>query len=287
VIRPRCSYYGPVTGTWITDKVYDVLGTAFRIRADDPAIGRRLEQLFTPFRAEDLPVPPENNFSLVAHATHHRLVHGETTLLSTEAWPWILERLMTEINQTALEGFDGLACHASVVALGDRAIAFPASSGGGKSTLAAACLLGGFEYVSDEALCLELASGRVIPYPKPCGLSATSRTLLGLGSGDPAFIADGHEALVTAEDLGGRVASGHRLELREVVLAERADSPSVLKPLSGADVVTAVLRYSFNHYKRPEASFRLMVEVAKRCRGWRLAYRDPRQAADLLREALT
>jgi hypothetical protein len=277
---------------WVGDRVYDVLGTPFRIRSDEQAIAERVAELLAPFRTpEEVGVPPENVYNLLARVedgstTARGLRRGAEMVFSTPGWPRLLDRMMSEINQTALEGFDDLASHAGVVALGERAIAFPASSGGGKSTLAAACVQAGFQYVSDEALCLDLATRRVVPYPKPCALSPKSRDLLGIERGDPTFVSEDREALFTAEDLGGRTASGD-LVLHNVVLAERGDGRVGLDPLTSAEVVAGVLKYSFNHYKHPEESFRVMVDIARHCRGWRLTYREPLQAVSLLREALS
>jgi hypothetical protein len=277
---------------WVGDQVYDLLGTAFRIRSDDAAAAERVAELFAPFRTpEDVGVPPENVYHLLAQVedgatTARGLRRGAEMLFSTPGWPRLLDRLMSELNRTALEGFDGLASHAGVVALGERAIAFPAPSGGGKSTLAAACVRAGFQYVSDEALCFDLGTRKVIPYPKPCGLKAESRETLDIGGSDPTFVSEGHEALLTAEDLGGRAVS-RELQLHDVVLAHRGDGRARLDSVSSAEAVAGVLKYSFNHYKHPEESFRVMVDIAGRCRGWRLAYRESTQAASMLLEALS
>jgi hypothetical protein len=90
------------------------------------------------------------------------------------AWASLTDELLAGLNLHAIDGFGELAMHAGVVAAGDRVIAFPAESGQGKSTITAACLAAGFDYVSDEALCIEFASGRVIPYLKQVTLSDQS-----------------------------------------------------------------------------------------------------------------
>lgn len=276
--------------TWVVDEVYVLLGAPVRIRTDESAVGARIEKLFAPFApgGPDAPVPEENVFALLdgVDGSQRQLLRGSSTILRTPDWPRILERLVSELNDTALRAFAGLAAHAGVVALETGAVAFPAPSGGGKSTLSAACVQAGFVYVSDEALCLDLGTGRVVPYPKPCGLTSASRDLLGIPLPQPASLAGGQEAMLTAEELGGRAASGE-VELREVVLAERGDAQTLLEPLAAAEVVTSVLRHSFNHYKRPEQSFRLMVELAQRCRAWRMVYRQPSEVPALLREALS
>lgn len=108
--------------------------------------------------------------------------------------------LATHLNAAAVRQCAGLAVHAGGIASGGAVVALAADSGVGKSTLTAACLARGWEYVTDEALHLT-RDGCVVPYPKPLTLSASSRALLDVPSSGV-----GDERLVAVEDLGGRVA---------------------------------------------------------------------------------
>ena len=60
---------------------------------------------------------------------------------------------------------DLLPLHASCVANGDRAVAFTADSGGGKSTLAAALAGMGYQHVCDDTLVLEPGENRIVGHP--------------------------------------------------------------------------------------------------------------------------
>src|SRR5690606_33386624 len=60
---------------------------------------------------------------------------------------------------------DLLFLHAGVVWSGTSALAFPAVSGTGKSTLTMALLAQGFEYMSDELAPVHLEEPTVEPYP--------------------------------------------------------------------------------------------------------------------------
>ena len=62
--------------------------------------------------------------------------------------------LLALLNRTALAQCRSYAVHAGAVARSGAVTAFPAVSGAGKTTLTAACLRSGFDYVSDEALVL-------------------------------------------------------------------------------------------------------------------------------------
>lgn len=188
--------------------------------------------------------------------------------------------VLAAVNAAALARANCLAVHAAVVARQGRAVAFPAASGQGKSTLAAACLLGGWDYVSDEALCLHWATGAVLAYPRPMELSEWSRAATGL----PATTGPA-EAFLTAAQLGARVAVGP-LELEHLVLLERGDGVA-LDPLPRRDGVAALLTRSFNHWRNPGRAFDLAHEVVSRATVWRLRLGDPRTAATLLRRTLS
>jgi hypothetical protein len=61
--------------------------------------------------------------------------------------------------------------HASAVRVGDRAVAFVAPTGGGKTSLALRMVLGGARFVTDDVLALEVARGQVLAHPGAAILS--------------------------------------------------------------------------------------------------------------------
>jgi hypothetical protein len=175
--------------------------------------------------------------------------------------------------------------HAGVVASGTRTIALPGGSGAGKTTLVAACLQAGFQYVSDEALCLDYSTGSVIPYPKPLSLSEWSRTAIQVHPPDFGPGSGGSKTPIHPEAVGGVIALAPP-QLSDLVTFERRPGPARLRELGASQVVSGLLRYSFNHYKRPADAFELTTELARRCHGWALTYDDPTEAARLLRSSM-
>jgi hypothetical protein len=142
-----------------------VLGSRFTVRDAGPAVAAELTRLLTAFADSG----PDDGLSRPV------VVPAGTT--TDEA----LSLVLAEINTTALAEADLYAVHAGAVARGGRVVAMPAVSGTGKSTLTAACLRAGMEYVSDEALCLDWETGHVVPYPRPIALSPWSAAAIGLG----------------------------------------------------------------------------------------------------------
>lgn len=184
-----------------------------------------------------------------------------------------LAALVAGINNAVISTCETFAVHAGAVGWEGGILALPAESGGGKSTLTAALVKTGFDYLSDEALVIE-DSGAVVAYPKPFALSEWSARALGL---EP----EGEETLIVPDQLGGSFFAGEG-RLTELVLAEYGHEETRLDSLPRSQAVAALIRLSFNHYRDPERAFRLSTSVARNLRVWKLEYNQPLEAAELL-----
>jgi hypothetical protein len=222
-------------------------------------------------------------FSVIRDGDRYQLFDTERVLLARGSRGKVLMRLLPALNSALLKNVSSLAVHAGAVARSGIVIAFPGRSGTGKS----ACLQHGLGYVSDEALIIEPASGEVIPYPKPLWLSAETRRLLDLGEDElSTFVEEAYKAPVVPEALGGGVA-GPPLQLGHLVILEPGDDPPRFTGIDPGFTAHTLLRNAFNRYQQPEAWFHLAAELARNVRGWRLEYRDPREAAELIAERLS
>lgn len=258
----------------------DMAGTHLRVRCADPESARAARALLQDLARAEPEHDGHPDLSLTTSGTRLLLSSGSAHIyLGPE--DDVLDRLMTELNRRALEMTPHLACHAGVVSAEDRAIAIPGLSGSGKSTLVAACILAGFRYVSDEALCLRRDDGGVVPYPKPISLSAASLEHLGLAALHPGI----PRVLLRAAELGGDNCETESV-LTDLVLRERGSLRLEVVSRPRSDAVMELLRHAFNHYRDAGGSFRLAGSVASRCRVWMLRYQDPLEAAALLRSHL-
>lgn len=233
-----------------------------------------------------LPVRPRYTYAFVTAESAERpkpRLYRDCRGLGSGSWDQLTLRLLTDLNRNAVDQYKGFAAHAGVIARDGRAIALPADSKGGKSTLTAACVQTGFDYVSDESLCIDIETGRVVPYFKPITVSSESCALLGIDG--PPEPDNGHERALTAADLGGSVTHG-MLDLGDVVFAEYGHDEMALTPLPPSEAVAGLLRLSFNHYKNPADSYRVVTQLARRLSTWRLKYHHPLEAAELLRREL-
>jgi len=275
---------------WAAETPHTILDSPVLIQADGAAVASAMGRLLAPFPFTGDDIPDSHTFQLVdgAHlkdpepevlfAYHYcKRISGSLT------WNGAVVDVMTRVNRTVIGEYLGYAAHAGVVALGDTAVALPADSGGGKTTLCAACVKAGFAYVSDEALCVDPETALVVPYPKPLGMSPWTRRTLGLDDGSLLLPPAENEEALVPPDLLGDVATGP-LALRHVVLSEYGHGAASLEPAGGADAMHALLEYSFNHYKFGERAFHLAARLATGAEAWRLTYDDPLEAAALLKE---
>lgn len=242
-----------------------VLGTDFQIQTESVLASEQLHRLWTPF----VTVPADGALSLEC-----------TSPVRTSA----------DINRLSVDGYQGFAAHAGVAALGDRVLAMPAVSGAGKTNMTAACVASGWDYVSDEALCIEYGDAAVTAYPKPLALSSWSAAAVGLARtiehAEALDFNDGDEVLVTAADLGGGIAQSP-LRLTDIVRLEREPGSSAsFRPLHRADAVPLLLGLSFNHYRSPAKAFALVTGLARECQVWSLTYSHPLTAMAMMAEAI-
>lgn len=250
----------------------------FRVVTQDETLAERVDALFADLGTTSRPARAANIIQVTGKPGDPKeLYKGCFRRGSDEDVDELLSLLVAVINQAAVETSARFAVHAAVLGHRERVVAFPAVSGAGKTTLAAAGVLGGLTYLSDEALVLD-DRGRVIPYPKPMALSPWSCERLGLEPGPG-------ERLFSALDLGG-TALTEPVELTDVVIAVYGSEELSFEAISPSRAVVELIGKSFNHYKDPERAFRLATQTAQRTRVWKLDYDDPMEAVDLFRREL-
>ena len=272
-----------------------LLDTTVDLRVDTRDAADGVGLLLAPFVTDEMADVDDRNCFALVDGDHTGIEERAGMLLAYrngkmlggggDTWANAFGAMMATLNRQVIKEYGGFALHAGVVSIGGRAIAFPADSGGGKSTLTAACLQAGFDYVSDESLCIDVDSGSVEAYPKPLELSPWSRQQLGIDDGTLAFPADRNEGMVTPVSLGSSIATDP-IELSHVVLATFGADRTALVEAPGHVAMATLIEYSFNHYKHGERAFTLAAQLANQVHVWRLDYDDPVAAAQLVKEKL-
>lgn len=146
------------------ERIYGVSNFRLAVRSNSRRFSEDFGRVFGHMEAEgDVHVV----YSVVVGRGRHTLYGGDEVLYETEEYGELvpaLERLVEGEMVGAL--WDRLVFHAGAVAKDGIAVVLPAEPGGGKTSLVAALLEQGFEYLSDEFAFIDPESLRVLPFPK-------------------------------------------------------------------------------------------------------------------------
>lgn len=260
------------------DATFLLLDTPCRIICTDADAAARLRRVLAPFETsgtrepteEATVAPDEDDIRIVLTFRGERYVGRRSPVLA---------RFISQLTAAAIDGFDGFAVHAGVVARDRRAVVLAAASGTGKSTLTAACLQRGFEYLSDEALCIPPGTSHAVAFPKPIAISGASAQMLDLRRQRW----DTKDLLPPAA-FGARITEG-LVPVRHVVSLVRGGSGlSKLEELDRSTAVATLLGMSFNAHRDPTRALDVVTAIARAAQSWRLELGDPILAADSLYE---
>ena len=168
----------PIEWLW-QSPVLAALESRFRVRTDDPLIARYVEQVFGSLAAPTTDTAAAGGaISIVDVITAdrpYRLLLDGIDVGGGDDLDSVMTFLHWRLNQLAIASTSTrVLLHASAVRRTDGVAVFPAESNSGKSTLAAGLVRAGFGYVTDEAVAIDPAQGRVVPFPKPISLDPGS-----------------------------------------------------------------------------------------------------------------
>jgi hypothetical protein len=160
-----------VTGGHVTTRRFRAFDVVIAVETDDESLFSLLDAQLPPFPAVEAGLRAQVSYA-VRRAQHGRVavIRGRRTIATTATIADASERLVADL-QTALARLsaDRTFVHAGVVAVDDRAVLIPGRSGAGKTTLVAALLRQGAEYLSDEFAVLG-PGGDVHPYARHLAL---------------------------------------------------------------------------------------------------------------------
>jgi len=159
-----------------------------------------------------------------------------------------------------------LILHAAVIAKNNRAVIMPAPPGSGKSTLCAGLVGHGWRLLSDELAIIDLASGKIVPMPRPVGLKNESIDII------RAFLPEAIIGPLCHDTRKGTVA--HMAASLEdshndqwvtpgwIVFPQYiAGSESVLKPHPRAHALVHLANNAFNYHIAGLRGFELLSDI--------------------------
>ena len=176
----------------------------------------------------------------------------------------LLDALAGVVNEYAVRTHSCAALHAAALrAPGGpgggtgEIVLLPAPSGHGKSTLAAALVAAGWDYLGDEAIGVRPVTLTAVGYPKRVALDAASRTVLGLPDTDAPE--------TRPEDLrGGMVRlDGDVGPIGRVVLPRYVEgAEAALEALDPAEAIVELLANTLNLARSREVGLAAVCDLA-------------------------
>lgn len=129
-----------------------------------------------------LPFSPEAPTYVVSHNPNSQDPHearlGERLVVANREESRFVSNLQTEIYGYLAEHSSSHAfIHAGAVAVDEKAFLFPGHSHAGKSTFVRALVEAGATYFSDEFGVIEIATGRIFPFPRKVMLREPERAV--------------------------------------------------------------------------------------------------------------
>jgi len=165
---------------WAAGTALTSHGVSLGIRVSDAALLQPVLALLPPGWAAAATPAVDTLYSVTKIAGRSRanpspfyyIYRGGCLLARSRDWDALLPVLESDLHLAiATQARDHLFVHAGVVGCGGQAIVIPGRSFSGKTTLAAALVRAGAEYLSDEYAVIDPA-GQVHPYAKPLSVRA-------------------------------------------------------------------------------------------------------------------
>jgi HprK-related kinase A len=222
-----------------------------------------------------------------APARRYRLIRDGELFWETDRRSHLLASLEWTVGNALVDRAraDFLLLHAAVAATEHGALLLPAGSGGGKSTLVAGLMSGGWRYLSDEVAALELCSGLVAAFPRSVSLKLGGRQAVRSGYPAAPLIAGGRrfgrERIWYLPPPPDAVPASP-LPVRWIVLPSYRAGETVLSPLRRSEVLPALLAQSFNLGRFGAAGIERLVRVVAGATCYRLTSGDLAQAVQTL-----
>ncbi len=192
--------------------------------------------------------------SRVNPAPFYYVYRGGCLLTRSRNWDEILPALESDLHLSiARQAEEHVFVHAGAVASAGQAILIPGRSFSGKTTLTAALVRAGAEYLSDEYAVINTA-GQVLPYAKPLSVRAG------------AALAEGR---YTAESLGGHAASGP-LPVGMIVSA-RYEAGARWRPssLTSGQALMTLLENAVRVREMPRLAMQTLPEAVREAQSYR------------------
>jgi hypothetical protein len=262
---------------------FDALGHRFAVACDDPEVVALLERAYAPLAVE---ATPAGWYEITRRGDRCDLTWNDRVVVHADRISAALDGLHGDVSRRAIAAADeDLVLHAGCVALDDEAIVVSGAPAGDRSTLVAALVEQGCEYLTDEVVPVELVRGHVRPFPRPLGLADHSTDL------QPEVTVLRTPPERTRERIvmfPCPSATRKRAPLRvaTVVFPERdASGVTLLERVRDGDAIVRLAEHAFNFPSHERIAIDTLTSVMRGAEAFVLLGDDPRAAASVIVEA--
>ncbi len=284
--RGRARTPVPDLGAAVRTGSFDALGHVFSVRCDDPAFGLLVEAAF---HALAVTAEPDGGYELRSHHGQSELTWADEIVAQNtdraSAFGW----LRWDVNRRAVASADAeVVLHAGCVAQDDHAIVISGAAGCGKSTLVAALTSEGLEYLTDEALPVDVCTGQVRAFPLPMALDDHSLDLLPEIAALPSPPDTVFHKRVVPLHPACPLLEHSTFDVAMVLFPERdASGLTILEPVGRGEAVLRLGEQCFNFPNHGRSAIDALALLAQGAVAYRVMGDDPRATASAVVDTLT
>ncbi len=259
------------------------LSYRFAVRTDDEGVGREVGAALAGLRDRSETAAADHWYSLTAADAPTGTVdvtRDEEVLALGQQPGDALGWVVWDLNRAAAEtGADHLLFHSGAVEAKGTGVLLPGASGSGKSTLVAGLARAGLGYLTDELAALHMASGELLPYPKPITVKPGSFAVLSdIGPSSRLVPESGP---LTGQEWQVAVGEGTGLEIATscapgfVILPRyEAGAETTLTPLSDTQAFFALAVNAVNLVAHGSVGTSALGRLARDCQCFSLVFSD-------------
>jgi hypothetical protein len=239
-----------------------------------------LHRLLVDLEGTAPPNPPRGRITVEKVADGYCVTSQGRTTAPIQGWAAVADAVQRRLNRLVIYGSDHLVLHSAGVTSNGIGVLLPAASRSGKSTLAAALVRAGFDYLSDEAVGVGRSSVRLKPYPKPISLRPGSWGLFPGLIEHTSSESSGREspALVPASSIRPDAVGGACQPSVIVLPSYAPDAQANLEALHRAEALMELTTHTVRFDEQPREALDLLADVVRRCECYRLTYSSLEEA---------
>ncbi len=269
--------------TWAVGKTHGMVHRRLAFCGPDPTLIGRIDSLLGVNEfVNNNELPPTDFFAVIPDES------GAIDLIDAYTWRFpdldhLLWQLPTVINDNVSHEMSMVVMHAGAVRTpSGKIIMITGPVDAGKSTLVAALVQAGCDYLGDESLGFDQESLMINSYPKPLTLDPEAQSFLGLDPVGERFTATEHR-LATELRPGAKSLAGQVGTLDLIIhTGYRPDEPPAATELQLDDALRTLLLNTLNLVRSGQSGLETLCRLAERVPVVHIVHGDSLSLAALL-----